>query len=127
MHEMSIAQHIVRIAEEEMQKYPGDFCSAIHVKIGVLRGIIPDTLNFAYEAITDSTEFGATALVIEHVPILIRCNDCRKTIPINTIDFCCPFCRSTAISILQGNELHVDHLEVNHGHRHRRTKDSGKE
>ena len=124
MHEMSIAEQIVRIAKDEMQKYPEDFCTAVHVKIGILRSVIPESLTFAFQTITESTCFNLTDLVIEFVPVLIECNDCKNTFTLQEIEFSCPGCGSTNISIVQGNELHVNYLEVEHGHSDCREKNS---
>ncbi len=48
----------------------------VTVRIGHLRQVVPDALQFGWEVLTDATDLKGCALVIEQVPAVVECREC---------------------------------------------------
>ena len=112
MHEMAIAQQIVGIVEETISSQAGRRCKTVHLRIGELTAIVPDSLIFAYEAITDGTPLASSRLDIQSIPVRARCRSCQGEFGIQDFEFSCSKCGSASIEILEGRELTVEKLEM---------------
>ncbi|NQT24618.1 hydrogenase maturation nickel metallochaperone HypA [candidate division KSB1 bacterium] len=112
MHEMAIAQQIVGIVEDTLRSHPNAKCKTVHVRIGELTAVIPESLTFAYQAITTDTPLSESILKIKSMPILAECKSCLQKFGIKDFDFLCPFCQSQDLEVRQGKELHVEKLEL---------------
>ncbi|MBU1908775.1 MAG: hydrogenase maturation nickel metallochaperone HypA, partial [Verrucomicrobia bacterium] len=66
MHEFSIGDSIVRSVIEELArlKTPPGALRSVRVAIGVMRQIVPDTLVFAYESLSQDTPAAGSKLVL---------------------------------------------------------------
>ena len=65
MHELSIADAIVRIAAAHAG---GRQIETVEVKVGHLRQVVPDALAFAFALVAEGTEAEGAELVLEEVP-----------------------------------------------------------
>jgi hydrogenase nickel incorporation protein HypA/HybF len=112
MHELSIAMSIVEVAEEEAEQR-GVRVTAVHLKLGPLSGVLKNALLSAYEMACEQTALEGSCLIIEEVPILVRCPKCEATRTLASMQrFLCPECDSPVSDVLQGRELLVTALEV---------------
>ena len=109
MHEMSITQNVVEICEAnaESRRVLG-----VILQIGRLSGIVPDAIEFCFEACTRGTLLEGARLVIEVIPGKGKCVSCGKEYPMDTIFAECPACGCFGAELLSGNELRVKELEV---------------
>ena len=64
MHELSIALSIVEMAEEEAGKRGGARVNAVHLKLGLLAGVVKDALLSSYELACEGTSLAGSRLVI---------------------------------------------------------------
>ena len=79
MHEMSIAQSILDIALEEIAKQGCDRLDLIRVECGALAGVVPDSLQFCFEALVQGGPHAAARLELVTIPLLLRCSTCGQT------------------------------------------------
>lgn len=112
MHELAIADSIMKIVLEEISAKKLSTVQAIGLKIGVLSGILPDALEFGFDALKKDTLLENTKLKIEEVPLKGNCSACLNTFFVKDLIFACPECGSPSISIDQGQELDIAYLEV---------------
>ena len=112
MHELSIAISIVELAEEEAERR-GVQIEAVHLKLGVLSGVVKDALLSCYEMACENTPLQGSRLVVEDVPLVVFCSKCRADRPLSSVQlFCCPECGTPTAEVVQGRELEVVALEV---------------
>ena len=112
MHELSVAQRIVEIAEEQASKSGLARVTAIRVRIGGLTTVVPEALNFCFAFATEDTLAAGAELVIEEVPAEARCNSCGKAFPVTEAYFLvCPSCSSPDTTLLRGQELDLMSIE----------------
>jgi hydrogenase nickel incorporation protein HypA/HybF len=113
MHELSVAEEIINIAHQYIPADNKSNILSVKVKIGKLSNILPDSLEFCYEALIGDTKLKGSKLIIEEIPITVKCENCGQTTIIENINFQCRNCESSKVKLITGNELNVTELEIN--------------
>jgi len=112
MHELSVAQSIIEIIQKHVPELEWEHVSAVRLKIGTAAGVVPDSLEFSFQAITADSPFNHARLEIESIPFRIHCNTC-STIVENEIGFAvCGKCGSTDTKIISGLEMNISEIEI---------------
>lgn len=112
MHEMSIVNGIIKIAEVEAKKAGVDKFKAIDLEIGTLSGIEFEALDFAWKVAVDETVLKNAAKRIHKIQAEAVCGDCEHHFVINHIHDSCPKCGSFLKNNIQGKELRVKSLDT---------------
>jgi hydrogenase nickel incorporation protein HypA/HybF len=112
MHELSIALSTIDEIEEQVEKHGGGVVEVVHVRIGVLSGVDPQALRFAYELACEGTTLAHSRLEIESVNLLVFCPACATTHRPDPQHIFCPNCLTPEQEILEGRELEVRALEL---------------
>ena len=112
MHELSIAQSILAIAEKALPKNKAAVVTGIGLQIGELSAIEMDSLVFAFSVIRADTPFGKAELEIEIIPGEATCMDCNTHFHISAYGTPCPGCKSYSIKIMKGKEMKVVNITV---------------
>ncbi len=112
MHELSIAQNIVNIVQEEMRKCDAESLKMVRLKIGTMSAIVPESLSFCFGLITDGTKFEGAELIMDIIPLKGSCRDCRNEFEIEDYAFECPSCQSRKIETISGREMAIVEIEV---------------
>jgi hydrogenase nickel incorporation protein HypA/HybF len=109
MHEMSITESIVEICEENSG---GRRVVSVTLEIGALSGVVPEAVEFCFDACTRDTLMEGARLRIEQIPAVAHCLDCRGRSGVSTYYDPCPVCGGYRMELLSGDELRVKELEV---------------
>ncbi|MEA2374314.1 MAG: hydrogenase nickel incorporation protein HypA/HybF [Thermoleophilaceae bacterium] len=109
MHELSIAEAIVSIADRHAAGRP---VSRVDVKVGHLRQVVPSALEFAFELVAQGTAVEGAELRMEVVPAAGFCRACRMETELPDFPFHCGRCGGFDIEVTRGEELLVDSLEL---------------
>ncbi|MBI3599687.1 MAG: hydrogenase maturation nickel metallochaperone HypA [Nitrospinae bacterium] len=112
MHELSIVQNILDIAESEALKNNAARITMIKLKIGEMAGVVIDSINFCFEAIKENTIARDAKLLIEHIPLMGRCKECGADFRITDYRFICEKCNGNKIDLISGKELQIEELEA---------------
>lgn len=112
MHELGITQSIVDIAERTAREHGCKKVTSVTVEIGALSGVIPDAVEFCFEACSKDSLLDGARLVIEAIPGLGRCPECCQEQAIDQHSFACESCGALGLERLQGEELRIKELEV---------------
>jgi hydrogenase nickel incorporation protein HypA/HybF len=109
VHELSLSSAIVNT----VVKHAGDRrVSVVNLRVGHLRQVVPDSLEFYFEFVARGTVCEGAALVQEVVPAVLRCDGCSAEWEMDLPFFRCPSCGSGAVSVTSGNEFEVESIEV---------------
>jgi hydrogenase nickel incorporation protein HypA/HybF len=106
MHELSIADAIVTIASRHAR---GRQVTRVEVKVGHLRQVVPDSLQFAFELITTGTELEGAKLAVQEVPARVRCKACGTETELKEFPAHCGAC---GVEVTAGEELLVDSIDI---------------
>jgi hydrogenase nickel incorporation protein HypA/HybF len=113
VHELSIAMRIIETVGEELALTDDARVASVTVRVGLMSGVVPEALTFAWGAASEGTAFGGSRLDLEVVRPLAWCDTCgteREPAAIN--DLRCPACRIAMSRVLRGKELEVLSVEV---------------
>jgi hydrogenase nickel incorporation protein HypA/HybF len=113
MHEMGIALQIVEITTASLPADLGEArVAAVNLKIGKLAAVVPESLRFCFDVAVKDTPLAGAKLVIEEVPVVASCKDCKTRWTIEEPVFICKTCQSGSLEILSGRELDIESIEV---------------
>jgi len=112
MHEMSIVEALLEAVQLESRNRSDARVLAVHVRVGKLRLVIPETLQFCYDAATRATSLAGSRLEIENVPATARCRECRAEFAVEENWFECPRCQTVGAELLTGKELDLTSIEL---------------
>jgi hydrogenase nickel incorporation protein HypA/HybF len=109
MHELSIAEAIVGVAERHAA---GRAVYAVDVRVGHLRQVVPGALEFAFGLVAQGTPVEGAELALEEVPAVGRCRRCGSESDLDGFPLACAACGSLDLELLRGEELLVEALEI---------------
>lgn len=112
MHELGLTQHLVEIAEDAARRNGAKRVRTVKVEIGALAGVVPESVEFCFEACSRDTLLEGSRLEILFIPGLGRCYDCRTECALDTYTIACPACGGFSLERLQGEELRVIEVEI---------------
>lgn len=101
---------MIEMAEEEAAR-AGGRVTALHLKLGPLSGVVREALEFSWEIACQGTALEGSQLIVEDLPVTIRCGRCQEQFAAPLQDFRCPECREPG-EVIQGRELEVTALEL---------------
>ena len=112
MHELSIAENIVEIIHQYVPAGERERVRRVFTSIGEQSGVVADSLEFSFQAITAKTELERSHLEIETVPFIVRCNKCGIESRTEMGSRQCPACSSLDTHVLSGTDLRVREIEM---------------
>lgn len=113
MHELAIAEGLLRAVLTELERQPAEArLKSVRVVMGEMHQIVPDYLEHAYRLLGADTPAAGSLLRLETRPVSVRCRTCGVTGPIQLPFFSCGACASTDVEVLAGKELFLDALEL---------------
>ena len=112
MHELSIMQSALSQALDEARRAGASRVHEIRLRIGALSGVVPEALEFAFEALAAGTPAEGARLTIEHVPARFWCATCNREFEAPTLFTECPDCHNPSGKLRAGREMELASLEV---------------
>ena len=110
MHELSLSGAIVNTVVKHAAGRP---VSVVSMRIGALRQVVPDTLEFYFGFVSKGTVCEGARLEQELIPARLRCATCEREWEIDLPIFMCPDCGSGgSVEVASGEEFEVESIEV---------------
>ena len=109
MHELSIAESVVRIASRQAD---GRRVTKVQMKVGYLRQVVPSALTFGFGLLAEGTPVEGAELEMEQVRVEGRCRGCGVESKLASFPLQCGGCGGFDLEILKGEELMVESLEL---------------
>jgi len=105
MHEMSIAsalvEQVLRIAAEENLSSIAE----IELDVGALQLVVPEALDFAFKAASESTLAQGARLRQKEVPLMVHCRGCGTSYETEIHVYLCPQCGLADVEITAGRDI----------------------
>lgn len=112
MHELALIESVLTMVQENAQTNNIKNINLVKLVVGRFSMAVPESLQFAFEALKDKDMFAGAVLEIKETPIICRCQACGNEFEVDdTYRFKCPQCGDSAIEIISGRELYVDYYE----------------
>ena len=84
----------------------------LHVKIGRLSGVEVHYLQNCYEVFRAGTVCENADLIIHPQEIVVKCKNCGFSGDLTQNDFSCPRCKSSEISVIDGEDMYLMRLVI---------------
>lgn len=112
MHEMAIAEQILRTALPLAKENGAERILEIRLAIGVLSGVVPSYLEHALAELSKGTAAEGARLTAEFLPPQIRCEACGGESEGRRGLYVCPLCGSEKIRLTGGSGYRLKDLVV---------------
>lgn len=112
MHELALTKSILDIAVSEAEKRKFGRVLSIKLRIGEFSGVVPQFIQNYYDIVSRGTVAENAKLIVEKIPVSIRCNSCGVVSTVDRTHIRCPECGKNDITMLTGREFYVESLEV---------------
>jgi hydrogenase nickel incorporation protein HypA/HybF len=109
MHELSLSGAIVNTVEKHAAGRP---VSVVNLRVGALRQVVPDTLEFYFGFVSKGTVCEGARLEQELISARLRCGGCAREWEIELPVFMCPDCGPGRVEVACGDEFEVEAIEV---------------
>jgi hydrogenase nickel incorporation protein HypA/HybF len=115
MHEVSLAEGILRIVQDAAQRTGARRVRSVTLEIGALAHVEPHALRFCFDAVTRGSVAEGAALEIATVPGLAWCMPCGERVPLGRLGDACPRCGSYQLQVVGGEEMRVREIGIEDG------------
>jgi hydrogenase nickel incorporation protein HypA/HybF len=112
MHELSLAEALIDLVEDESRKLAGARVRTVRLEIGALAAVEPEAMRFCFAAVARGTSADGAILDIVTVPGRGRCLDCDGDVEVFERPSLCPGCGRARIEVTSGNGMRLKELEV---------------
>ena len=109
MHELALSSAIVNTAVKHCR---GQRVAVVSLRVGKLRQVIPETLEFYFEFVARDSLCEGARLEQEVIDAVLRCRPCEYEWPIEIPAFRCPRCGGSEVEIARGDEFEVESIEL---------------
>jgi hydrogenase nickel incorporation protein HypA/HybF len=110
VHELSLCGSIANIVERHAA---GRSVSVIRIQIGQLRQVVPETLVYCWDLVSEGTSLAGSRIDVEAIPARIRCRACDQIAEVGDLPILvCRECGSTDAEIVSGEEFMITSLDL---------------
>ena len=111
MHEISIAQSIIRTVEAEAEKREFERVLRIRLRVGKFAAVLPDSLSFCFEILVEGTKLQDAELEIKTTEPVWRCAECESEADPASVPGACAACGGK-LAMAGANDLVIEAFEV---------------
>ena len=116
MHELSIAESLIKIIGEEMAKHGLTKLHSVKIVYGQISAIVPEALETSFEILTANTPYAGAKMECEARPMVVRCRQCGEEFSPSheeRLIMPCPKCATEfGHEIIAGRELYIENIEA---------------
>lgn len=113
MHEMGIVQSLLEILESQAEQHGAERIVRINLEFGVLTGVMPDAIRFAFDVLAKETVAEGAEINIVIVPMKCSCAQCGKEFVLEEYQPFCPTCQDSPLHIIEGrDEMRITSMEI---------------
>ncbi len=109
MHELSLSRAILDTA---LRHAAGRPVRSVQMRIGAMRQVVPESLEFYFGVVVAGTEAAGAALEVEYVPARLRCGECGRGWEPALPQFRCPGCGGDSVTVESGTEFEIESIVV---------------
>jgi hydrogenase nickel incorporation protein HypA/HybF len=107
MHELSLCGAIVDAVTKHADGAP---VSRVSLRVGRLRQVQPDSLDFYWDFVSEGTLCEGAELEQVLVPALVRCSACKHEWEMDYPIFLCPSCDAMSVEVVTGEEFDIEEI-----------------
>lgn len=112
MHEMSLAENMLRIIEDAAHQQGFTRVRTVWLEIGQLACVELESLRFGFDVVTRGSIAEQARLEIVETAGQGHCEKCARDFPLTALYEACPECGRYDVKVTGGDEMRVKELEV---------------
>lgn len=112
MHEAGLMSEALELAAAEAARAGATRIHRIRLRVGILSGVVPEALRFAFDALTPGSVAAQASLEIEPVTPVAWCERCEVEFASEDGAAACPSCGLVSDELRRGLELELASVEV---------------
>ncbi len=112
MHELSVTEDILRIANSHAARAGAARITAIHLVIGEMASFIDDSIQFYFDLLAPGTTAEGARLIFHRIPTRFRCRACNTEFEPGGNNWQCPQCGALGGEVIAGKEFFVESIEI---------------
>ena len=112
MHELAMCNSIAKAVCENAADRR---VRSVHLRIGELRQVIPETLAYCWDLVDRGPLLAGCVLDIDYVPAEVECDSCATRTTLGATVWNCPACGGSAVHVVAGYELTIVSMDVEDG------------
>ncbi|MGI6711418.1 MAG: hydrogenase maturation nickel metallochaperone HypA [Bacillota bacterium] len=112
MHEMSLMSGLFDIIDHTIEQHGLTRVTRVVLGVGAAANVITDCLDYCFRALAKGTHCEEAELVINNIPVLLKCRTCNKEFTAEDVTTECLNCGSRDLKITGGTELIIESLEA---------------
>jgi hydrogenase nickel incorporation protein HypA/HybF len=105
MHELSVAEELLSIIRDNAEKAGIRKVEAVNLRIGEFSSIVPESLEFAFQVLSQGTITDGARINIDHAPAAFLCGRCGAHV--GRSETSCPLCGSDELRVVGGDQLEI--------------------
>jgi len=111
MHEMPTCRQLIKQIEKFAESEPDEKIENIKLSISELARVDVDELVELFPIVSQGTCAENAELIVNHVPISVKCGECKKSADVSVENINCVFCGSESTQLLGGADMLLNKLE----------------
>ena len=112
MHELSVCQSLLDQAGNIAANNQATSIEKIFLRVGPLSGVEPELLQSAFPIARAGTIAANAELVIQQMPVQVRCKTCHAETAAKANRLLCGECGDWQTELLSGDELLLERVEM---------------
>ncbi len=112
MHELAICQSLMDQVESIARERDANSVTSITIGMGPLSGVEAQLLKNAYPIASAGTVAEDAELLIEHLPIKVRCSQCGSESDAQPNKLTCKQCGDWRTTLISGDEMMLMSVEL---------------
>ena len=112
MHELAVCQALIDQVDRVSRENGGRRVLTVTVAVGALSGVEGQLLERAFPLAAAGTVAEGASLVVESIPVAVRCRTCRAESEAAPNRLVCGACRDWQVDVIAGEELLLQRVEI---------------
>ena len=112
MHELGIMESALKTALDCAKMENARAVKVLRLRVGKMTGVIPECLEFAFDALKVGTPAASGRLEVEYVTPRFHCPECEREFEAAALSYTCPHCGERRCALVAGKELEIVNLDI---------------
>lgn len=112
MHELAMVRSIYQVIDGKIKEFGVKKVNRVKLIVGELTGVEDSIMKSCFEIYVESTPAEGAKLVIDRVPVKVRCRICGNEYETKIPFSECSDCGNKSFRIISGKELYIESMEV---------------
>jgi hydrogenase nickel incorporation protein HypA/HybF len=115
LHELPVIQSVLDLCIKHANAHDARKVISVTLRVGAASDLQEEWVQRYFDYLSKGTMAQGATLIIERVPVVLRCKHCTREFPANLRDaqkISCPQCHATEFEYVSGREYRVERMEV---------------